>query len=112
MKVHVDSSWPEWVLPGLRTFLEGRDVHKLYSHQVALAEHAWQGNDVVVVNYGGKLSASQSSGSNKPVSWACACLSKVSVTWPNDCEADSLPSHPTWWSITAASCRPRNRWAT
>ncbi|HAT1212557.1 DEAD/DEAH box helicase [Corynebacterium striatum] len=40
--------WPEWVLPGLRTFLEGRDVHKLYSHQVAVAEHAWQGNDVVV----------------------------------------------------------------
>ncbi|MFS8936690.1 DEAD/DEAH box helicase [Corynebacterium sp. c25Ua_89] len=40
--------WPDWVLPGLKTYLQGHDVAKLYSHQVKVAEEAWRGNDVVV----------------------------------------------------------------
>ena len=40
--------WPEWVLPELRAALGEQGVAKLYAHQVAVAEAAWSGQDVVV----------------------------------------------------------------
>lgn len=42
------AEWPEWVLPELREALEERGVAKLYAHQVAVAQAAWEGRDVVV----------------------------------------------------------------
>ena len=44
--VHAD--WPSWVLPALRDKLESDGISKLYSHQRAVADAAWAGNDVVV----------------------------------------------------------------
>ena len=40
--------WPEWVLPELKTALVEQGVSHLYSHQVAVANAAWSGQDVVV----------------------------------------------------------------
>lgn len=40
--------WPEWVLPELQAALVEQGVSKLYAHQVAVAEAAWSGQDVVV----------------------------------------------------------------
>ncbi|MHC2799013.1 DEAD/DEAH box helicase [Corynebacterium hesseae] len=42
------AEWPEWVLPELRAALEEQGVAKLYAHQVAVAQAAWEGRDVVV----------------------------------------------------------------
>ena len=42
--------WPAWVPQGLRENLEDRGLNKLYSHQVATAELAWQGRHVVVAS--------------------------------------------------------------
>lgn len=42
------AEWPEWVLPKLREALEEQGVAKLYAHQVAVAQAAWEGRDVVV----------------------------------------------------------------
>lgn len=42
------AEWPEWVLPELREALEEQGVAKLYAHQVAVAQAAWEGRDVVV----------------------------------------------------------------
>lgn len=42
------AEWPEWVLPELRVALEERGVAKLYAHQVAVAQAAWEERDVVV----------------------------------------------------------------
>ena len=42
------AEWPEWVLPELRAVLEEQGVAKLYAHQVAVAQAAWEGRDVVV----------------------------------------------------------------
>ncbi|AVH87509.1 Helicase/secretion neighborhood putative DEAH-box helicase [Corynebacterium camporealensis] len=40
--------WPKWVLPELKDVLAERGIDKLYAHQAAVAEHAWNGEDVVV----------------------------------------------------------------
>ena len=42
------AEWPEWVLPKLRAVLEEQGVAKLYAHQVAVAQAAWEERDVVV----------------------------------------------------------------
>ena len=42
------AEWPEWVLPEVRAALEEQGVAKLYAHQVAVAQAAWEGRDVVV----------------------------------------------------------------
>ena len=42
------AEWPEWVLPELRATLEEQGAAKLYAHQVAVAQAAWEGRDVVV----------------------------------------------------------------
>lgn len=42
------AEWPEWVLLELREALEEQGVAKLYAHQVAVAQAAWEGRDVVV----------------------------------------------------------------
>ena len=42
------AEWPEWVLPELRSAWEEQGVAKLYAHQVAVAQAAWEGRDVVV----------------------------------------------------------------
>lgn len=44
------ADWPTWIPQGLRENLEHRGVAKLYSHQVATAELAWQGTHVVVAS--------------------------------------------------------------
>lgn len=40
--------WPEWLFPPLRNYLEEQGIRQPYSHQVAVAEHAWAGRNVVV----------------------------------------------------------------
>lgn len=40
--------WPSWALPELVERLQQEGVEKLYTHQVACAEHAWAGRDVVL----------------------------------------------------------------
>ncbi|WP_291479777.1 DEAD/DEAH box helicase [Corynebacterium sp.] len=40
--------WPDWVPPGLRDHLVDDGVTTPWSHQVATAQHAWEGRDVVV----------------------------------------------------------------
>ena len=42
------ADWPDWVLPGLREVLAARGVEKLYAHQAAVANAAWEGRDVVI----------------------------------------------------------------
>jgi DEAD/DEAH box helicase domain-containing protein len=42
------ADWPEWVLPGLRDRLVDDGITTPWSHQVATAQHAWDGRDVVV----------------------------------------------------------------
>ncbi|MDN6377303.1 MAG: hypothetical protein L0K17_14255, partial [Corynebacterium sp.] len=41
-------TWPDWVNPDLRDHLVDAGVATPWSHQVATAEHAWAGRDVVV----------------------------------------------------------------
>lgn len=40
--------WPDWVLPALRDHLVDNGITAPWSHQVATAQHAWEGRDVVV----------------------------------------------------------------
>ncbi len=40
--------WPQWVLPSLKALLIERGIKQPYTHQVATAEHAWNGRHVVV----------------------------------------------------------------
>ncbi|HIW92074.1 MAG TPA: DEAD/DEAH box helicase [Candidatus Corynebacterium avicola] len=40
--------WPDWVNPALRDHLVDAGISSPWSHQVATAEHAWAGRDVVV----------------------------------------------------------------
>lgn len=42
------SSWPEWTLPSLREYFFEQGISAPFSHQVATAEAAWAGRDVVV----------------------------------------------------------------
>ncbi|MDU0478601.1 DUF1998 domain-containing protein [Staphylococcus chromogenes] len=42
------AEWPDWVLPTLRNHLQDQGIQRLYSHQVSVAKHAWEGRHVVV----------------------------------------------------------------
>ncbi|SQG63871.1 DEAD/DEAH box helicase [Corynebacterium renale] len=42
------SSWPEWTLPSLREYFFEQGISAPFSHQVATAQAAWEGRDVVV----------------------------------------------------------------
>ncbi|WP_018021502.1 DEAD/DEAH box helicase [Corynebacterium doosanense] len=43
---HTD--WPDWVLPGLRDSLIDAGITRPWTHQVATAQAAWEGHDVIV----------------------------------------------------------------
>ncbi|APT91764.1 DEAD/DEAH box helicase [Corynebacterium phocae] len=47
-KASEHAQWPDWVLKPVREKLEKRGIGKLYSHQTAVAEAAWNGRDVVI----------------------------------------------------------------
>lgn len=40
--------WPEWTYPPLKDHLINSGIRQLYSHQSAVAKHAWDGRSVVV----------------------------------------------------------------
>lgn len=42
------AAWPDWVEPSLKRSLIDASITAPYSHQVACAEHAWAGRDVVI----------------------------------------------------------------
>ena len=40
--------WPTWILPAAKDWLNEQGIAELYTHQVATANLAWEGNHVVV----------------------------------------------------------------
>lgn len=42
------ASWPEWVLPATKTWLQEQGISDLYTHQAETADTAWSGQHVVV----------------------------------------------------------------
>ncbi|QNE88780.1 DEAD/DEAH box helicase [Corynebacterium incognita] len=66
--------WPEWVLPALRERLIDAGITSPFIHQAAVANAAWQGNDVVVAT---GTSSGKSLGYQLPILTALAADPKA-----------------------------------
>ncbi|QNH96699.1 DEAD/DEAH box helicase [Corynebacterium anserum] len=73
----IPAQWPDWVHPDLIAFLANEGITHPWCHQIATAEHAWNGQDVIVAT---STASGKSLGYQLPVLSALASDAHSSAT--------------------------------